>query len=173
MSALRKENTAMENNSELQVQLRKNQNTLVVIGLGVIAFGIWSVIKSVLLNVFSGQPLEGISEEETAVKVIFWILLVGSLAIDLRLRFYVGLSAINEGRGRKKRKAYIVWAFFMAFMSALAVVAGLATIRYSEAIGTMIVMIVVETTSCVLLVEMALAALKVKKLCRKLEEREA
>ena len=84
MSALRKENTAMENNSELQVQLRKNQNTLVVIGLGVIAFGIWSVIKSVLLNVFSGQPLEGISEEETAVKVIFWILLVGSLAIDLR-----------------------------------------------------------------------------------------
>ena len=84
----------------------------------------------------------------------------------------MGLAAINEGRGRKKRKAYIVWAFLMAFMGALTVVAGLATIGRYEAIGTTVVTVIVEATSCVLLVEMALAALKVKKLCRQLEKQE-
>ena len=163
----------MENNSNLQIQLRKNQNTLIVVGLGVIAFGVWSVIKSVLLTTLTGDTLANITEQGTAVTVAFWIMLGIVLAIDLRLRLYVGLAAINEGRGRKKRKAYIVWAFLMAFMGALAVVIGLATIGSSEAIGTTVVTVIVETTSCVLLVEMALAALKVKKLCRQLEEQEA
>lgn len=162
----------MENNSDLQIQLRKNQNTLIVVGLGVIAFGVWSVIKSVLLTAFNGESLAALSEQGTAYVAAFWILLGISLALDLRLRFYVGLAAINEGRGRKKRKAYIVWAFLMAFMGALTVVAGLATIGRYEAIGTTVVTVIVETTSCVLLVEMALAALKVKKLCRQLEKQE-
>ena len=162
----------MENNSDLQIQLRKNQNTLIVVGLGVIAFGVWSVIKSVLLTAFNGESLAALSEQGTAYVAAFWILLGISLALDLRLRFYVGLAAINEGRGRKKRKAYIVWAFLMAFMGALTVVAGLATIGRYEPIGTTVVTVIVEATSCVLLVEMALAALKVKKLCRQLEKQE-
>ena len=38
----------MEQNSCLQVRLRKDRNTLVVVGAGVIAFGVWSVIKAVM-----------------------------------------------------------------------------------------------------------------------------
>ena len=61
----------------------------------------------------------------------------------------------------------------MALFSALGVVAGLAAIRFSKALGTTVVSVIVEITSCVLLVEMALSAIKVKRLSRQLEEQEA
>lgn len=163
----------MENNSEQQIQLRKNQNTLVVVGIGVIAFGIWSVIKSVMLTALNTEEMTSLAEQGTMVVVLFWVLLGIMLAIELRLRLYVGLAAINEGRGRKKRKAYIVWAFFMALFSALGVTVGLAAIRSTEALGTTVVTVIVEITSCVLLVEMALSAIKVKRLSRELKEQEA
>ena len=163
----------MENNSEQQIQLRQNQNTLVVVGMGVIAFGIWSVVKTVMLAAFNTEQMTALSEQGIVFVASFWVLLGIWLAIDLWLRLYVGLSAIHEGRGRKKRKAYIVWAFFMALFSALGVVAGLAAIRFSKALGTTVVSVIVEITSCVLLVEMALSAIKVKRLSRQLEEQEA
>lgn len=161
----------MENNSEPQIKLRKYQNTLVVVGMGVIAFGIWSVIKTVMLTAFNKDEMAELSAQGTAVEVVFWVMLGIMLAIDLWLRLYVGLAAIQEGRG-KKRKAYITWIFLMAFFSALGVVVGLAAIPSTTALGTTVVTVIVEITSCVLLVEMALAAIKVKRLSRRLEEQE-
>ena len=165
----------MENNSEPQIKLRKYQNTLVVVGMGVIAFGIWSVIKTVMLTAFNKDEMAELSAQGTAVEVVFWVMLGIMLAIDLWLRLYVGLAAIQEGRG-KKRKAYIAWIFLMAFFSALGVLVGLASIGSDEApataLGTAVVTVIVEATSCVLLVEMARAAVKVKRLSRQLVEQE-
>ena len=56
----------MENNSEQQIQLRQNQNTLVVVGMGVIAFGIWSVVKTVMLAAFNTEQMTALSEQGIA-----------------------------------------------------------------------------------------------------------
>ena len=143
----------MVNNDELHIRLRKNQNTLSVIGLGVIVFGIWSVIKIVLYTALDND---------------------GILASSLRL--HVGLSAMAEGRGRSPRKAYIILTFLMALVSFALFVAGMVGLWLSDSvevsIGVSLVSSIVDATSCVLLFEMAVSAIQVKRLRKRLEEQE-
>ena len=35
----------MENNSEKQIRLRKSQNTLVVVGTGIIVMSLWTLVR--------------------------------------------------------------------------------------------------------------------------------
>ena len=161
----------MVNNDELHIRLRKNQNTLAVVGLGVIAFGVWSVLKGVLYAALNSDRLQN-TLEGNMERVIFWLLIGIVLAIDLVFRLYVGLSAISEGKGRKKGRGYIVLAFLMALSSFALFALGIVFLRGSEALGTSIVSLVVEATSCVLLVEMALSAIKVRRLRKALKEQE-
>lgn len=161
----------MVNNDELHIRLRKNQSTLAVIGLGVIAFGVWSVIKSVLYAALnSGDLLNSLTENTE--RVFFWLLMGIVLAMDLSLRLHVGLSAIAEGKGRKKGRGYIVLAFLMALTSFALFALGIVLLRGSEAPGAALVSLVVEATSCILLVEMAVSAIKVRRLRKALMEQE-
>ena len=38
----------MQENDALHIQLRKNQDTLKNVGLGVMAFGAWSIVRTIL-----------------------------------------------------------------------------------------------------------------------------
>lgn len=103
----------MEQNSCLQVRLRKDRNTLVVVGAGVIAFGVWSVIKAVMYAAVNIETLLVTRSGERLSPAAFWIALAVIVAIELALRVYVGRSAIAEGRGVKKGALYIVLAILM------------------------------------------------------------
>ena len=163
----------MENsaaNSRLQLQLRKNQSDLAAIGLGVIAYGVWSVIKTVLYTARDrGSVLAPIEGDKTQL-LIFWAALGVMLAVELALRLYVGRCAIVEGRGRKSRKAYIVLALLMAISSfAMLALLVYAQVRLNVYTGieNEVVAVIVELTSDVLLAELAIAALRVKHLRKK------
>ena len=163
----------MENsaaNSRLQLQLRKNQSDLAAIGLGVIAYGVWSVIKTVLYTARDrGSVLAPIEGDKTQL-LIFWAALGVMLAVELALRLYVGRCAIAEGRGRKSRKAYIVLALLMAISSfAMLALLVYAQVRLNVYTGieNEVVAVIVELTSDVLLAELAIAALRVKHLRKK------
>ena len=160
----------MGNNDDLQIRLRKNQSTLVAVGWGVIVFGIWSVIKGVLVTAFNTETLAEVSEQGTPAVLMFWAILAVFLAIDLWLRLYVGLSAINEGKGKKKRWGYIILALFMALFGFALLVVTVVLIGRNEEESMMraIVSIVVDLTSGITFVEMAVSAIKVKRLERML-----
>ena len=89
---------------ELQLRLRKMQSDMASMGLGVIAFGVWSVIKTVLYVALNTEEYLGSFEGNMAMILIFWILLGGVLAVELALRFHVGRSAIAEGKGAKRSR---------------------------------------------------------------------
>ena len=103
-----------------EITLRRNQDTLVIVGTGVIIFGIWSLLKTLfalLLNI--GDLYEVILKEETPEgRVAIFIVVTLMLMIDLAFRVSVGLSAIAVARGEKSRFIFVAGALILAFSSA-------------------------------------------------------
>ena len=96
------DNTILKNDKET-VKYRRNLNTLVVFGTGVVLFGFWGIIKliaQILLGfqIVDPELLDGL-DPAGIVFVMFFVAAV--LAIDVILRLYAGLRARREGYGKK------------------------------------------------------------------------
>ncbi len=181
----------------IERELRRNRSTLTLVGLGVIAFGAWSVVKTVLiLTLRVGDPLgEGALPENVPpelARAVFYGVIAFFLVIDLALRLYVGLSARREGLYGKKGSAYIVLACLLAALSLYSCVYTASTIwssdgqedtqtsepyhfdpREGEGIDDSIVSTLVEITATVTLFELIVAGVRVKRLSKLAAEREA
>ena len=143
-------------------KMRRYQNLLTVSGLGVIIFGLWSVLKTILL-LFMKEGILSEIPDDTLVRVMFFLILGGILLVDVLIRLYVGLSARAEGFGKKKGYGYVVIAILMA----LASLTSLVLIFFDsneQSIWELIVSVIVEATSLVVTIELLVAAFTVKKL---------
>ena len=95
-------------------ELRRGQNTLFILGGGVITFGVWSVVKMIMY--FALDPakyfhFDDIPQEYRLLAMAFAYGIIALIVgLDVGLRFYVGLSARAEARGKKKSRAYIIVA---------------------------------------------------------------
>ena len=151
-----------------EVKMRRYQNLLTVSGLGVIVFGLWSVLKTILLLFFKKELLANVPDD-TLFRVILFIIIGLILLIDFLIRLYVGLSARTEGFGKKKGYAYIVFAVILALLS----LTSLVMIFFDSTITSiteLVVSVIVEATSLVVVIELLVAAFTVKKLQKELEE---
>ena len=100
------------NNEADQVEIRRLQDNLTIVGSGIILFGVWTAVK-VIGSVFmlKNETITALKEmpnltEDIPDDIIFYVLIVMSVIfflIDILLRSYIGLSAIREGRGSRKR----------------------------------------------------------------------
>lgn len=149
-------------------KMRRYQNLLTVSGLGVIIFGLWSVLKTILL-LFMKEGILSEIPDDTFVRVMFFVILGGILLVDVLIRLYVGLSARAEGFGKKKGYGYVVIAILMA----LASLTSLVLIFFDtneQSLWELIVSVIVEATSLVVTIELLVAAFTVKKLKKELGE---
>ena len=149
-------------------KMRRYQNLLTVSGLGVIIFGLWSVLKTILL-LFMKEGILSEIPDDTFVRVMFFLILGGILLVDVLIRLYVGLSARAEGFGKKKGYGYVIIAILMA----LASLTSLVLIFFDtneQSIWELIVSVIVEATSLVVTIELLVAAFTVKKLKKEMGE---
>lgn len=165
----------------MEVQLRKHQNMLVIIGSGVISFGMWSAIKMVLYGVMGRSELreiiaeQGVSEDVQGILLIIMYLFIGiGLAFALALRSYIGLSARAEGMGKKRGYGYIIAASLLMLVDtsifALAAYYMFTTPQNIDDLLDRIVSAIVELTSLVTLAELVYSAIRVRQLTRTLSE---
>ena len=151
-----------------EIKMRRYQNLLTVSGLGVIIFGLWTVLKTILLLFLQEDMLDDLPDG-LFYRVLFFTLVGGVLLIDFLIRLFVGLSARAEGFGKKKGYGYIV----VAILIAIASLASLVLIFFDIAdrsILELIVSFIVEATSMIATVELLVAAFTVKKLKKELGE---
>ena len=156
-----------------EITLRRNQDTLVIVGTGVIIFGIWSLLKTLfalLLNI--GDLYEVILKEETPEgRVAIFIVVTLMLMIDLAFRVSVGLSAIAVARGKKSRFIFVAGALILAFSSATTVTAQIKGIVTGEEI-TLIshVTAAVELTSLITLTQLINSAMAIRGIRKELKK---
>lgn len=155
-----------------QVKLRRYQNLLIVSGTGVIIFGLWSVIKGILIFLTQTEYLIG-PMNELPKGAIYRIILFGILAFFMGgiifFRLFVGLSARSLGFGKKNRWLYLVFAFIMLLIALLSIVHDVRSIIDGEDFLGYLVSLIVDVTSGLTLLEMIVASFMVKRL-RKLQK---
>ena len=137
-----------------EIKMRRYQNLLTVSGLGVIIFGLWTVLKTILL-LFLQEDMVDDLPDGLFYRVLFFTLIGGVLLIDFLIRLFVGLSARAEGFGKKKGYGYIV----VAILIAIASLASLVLIFFDTAdrsILELIVSFIVEATSMIATVELGI-----------------
>lgn len=94
----------------MEIELRRRRISLISLGTGVIAFGVWSVTKTFLYFWVNPIDLSGVDvppEYNGLVTLLTYVMIGFLMLAGLVLRLYVGLSARAEGMGKKKRHGYI------------------------------------------------------------------
>ena len=161
-------------------------------GVAVIAFGVWTIIKSafyLLLQPFDIEifiPPEQLAEMEAEmgpnVDILTSGVIVGAiffiLFLDLLLRFYIGKSAYADGRARKrKRVIYVIVAIIMAVAFANGIWATVSNLfigeptEQSEGVEYMrgvLTSVLLDMTSLLALIELIVSAIQVRRLRKEL-----
>ena len=168
---------------ELERKLRRNLDTLSSVGLGVIAFGVWSAIEAMILFILQVPKMinETVPGEYAAVGIAIsgaGILL--GLAINLLLRIYVGRSARAEWLGGKPKRGFLVVAGFLTLGSLISfLITVLAMFLPVEMYAAstverpddIFISAVIQLTSLVTLIEMIAAWCRVRHIRRVLKKR--
>ena len=161
------------------VKYRRIRNVLSTAGFGVIAFGIWSIIRVVLRVAFSRQAQPDIDPNELDSMIsqsgddvktfllVLLILVIVFAAIEIALRLFVGLSARSEGRGKKKSIAYVIVAGILIPYYVISVIYNFMSFDYVNGIVDNIISMIMDITSTIALIEVFVAAIRIRVMRKK------
>ena len=182
-----------QNNEPNDIKIRKFRDTLVTGGFAIIAFGIWTVIKSImeaftilrpmlgnmsfedLTQVQAEQLRELIDSNALFYTLLFFVLVF--LIVDLAVRVYVGLSARAIGLQKKKRngkeRSGIVWLVFGVILTAFGIYSLIVSLTQAEellhsySIMYFVVSLFVDVTSIFVTAELVVTGFRLRGLTKK------
>lgn len=146
--------------------LYRYQNTLVIIGTGVMVFGIWSVVRTLMYLFLNHQYLQLLKEtSDYGINPVgLQLPLIVILAIDLSLRLFSGKCARSFGKEGTKFTACIVSAIVLIIIGAMSILRMLASFPLEEGVLDNVITLFIDVTSLVLLIEMLVSAVNAKRL---------
>ena len=150
------------NNDPDSIRIRRNKATLSVVGIGVAAFGCWSIIKMImecLIGPVRGNIIEDLMDDDIIVTILTEVVLIMIMITDVLLRFYIGLSARREARGTSRSRKYIVVAIIVFLFNAWGLIEIAVDIVTMDNQGIRdYVSFFVELTSLVILLELIIVS---------------
>ncbi|MBQ3429449.1 MAG: hypothetical protein IJH28_06710 [Mogibacterium sp.] len=173
------------NNDNDHILIRRSQNTLIVVGLGTILFSVWTVVKTLgsffLLKDESIAVVKKIAGENGFVlsdQLVFYAVLavmVICLIVFLAARTFVGMSAISEGRGSRRRNGYLVLASIMIILNTASLVTSFFSAKSQESISvfsndTSLSALIIELTSLIMLVELVYSAIRIRNVRKRVRQ---
>ena len=150
----------------MNAKARNMEVNLRTLGTGVILLGAWTFIKFALTFLVYGSEIYG---NDVSSVVIAWVtaFVLGIAGIDFLLRLYIGLSARAEGKGKPKRAVYLVLTGILLALEIIAVLADAYLIFSTyEALFTTIITFFIDLTSTILLLELMVNAIGIRRLRR-------
>ena len=173
------------NNDIDHILIRRSQNTLIVVGTGTILFSVWTVVKTLgMIILLKDESVAAIRKavDESGFKLsdqsLFYIVLAFTLIamiLFLAVRIFIGLSAISEGRGFRRRNGYLVLAVIMISISITAIVGNFFSAKSQEPLlvlsnDTSLSAHIVEFTSVVMLVELVFSAIRIRRVRKRVRQ---
>ena len=129
-------------NSPDRIRLRKHQNTLVVVGVGVIAMGIEYIFELLGLMLFDREYVVNFFREmnpeffadfsDGFMIMLFAIFALIVLFLTVSVRVFVGVNAIKEGKGGKPRFLYLVFTAILIASTFESIMYGLEFLKDAE-----------------------------------------
>ena len=157
----------------MKKDLRKYSNNLIVAGTGVMFFGVWDVVKNLMMAFLGTQTLKDMllsSEmpDNFPMLAVGYVLFAIALVIELAVRGYVGLNARAIGNGKRCPKRFIVISVLLLIINAAALAASLFATDLSEYYSGFdrIITLVVDITSIYAMCEMLWSLRKVNEIRR-------
>lgn len=142
-------------------EVRYHKSTLIYSGGAVIVFGIWGAIK--LLILAQADPI-GLQDYLTESGSLASLLV--ATAVDLLFRFYIGLSAIGEGKGKKKGKGYLILGGIYYVVGFFSYLAFLTPHIASTSIWDLTASFIIDATSCIAVFLIIRSSLHLRKLAK-------
>lgn len=147
----------------MDAKIRKTEINLITLGTGVIFFGVWTLVKSLVsFFLLDAEIRENLSDEMFIFTIItFWSL----IAISFLLNFYVGLSARALGKGKNKSSFFLVVAGIIVFFRSILVVLEItaAIFDHGDSIN-LLISAFIDITTIVFLVELMVYSVRLKKI---------
>lgn len=164
----------------MSAEIRRHQTTLICSGVAVIAFGLWSIVRSFLWLFFDNALIQNMIDEEarsgilaeiSADKILtaFYIAIAVLVFLDLCLRIYVGLSAVSEGRGKHRRITYVILSCLFLAVSLYSDLSLLISYMPDALTLETVASFIVEFSSLIAFVEIIRASLRIRKYNRSTE----
>ncbi len=162
------------------ILIRRSQNTLIVVGTGTILFSVWTVVKTlgtlILLKDEAVAVVRKTADENGIIisdQHLFYIVLAVTLIallLFLAVRTYIGLTAISEGRGLRRRIGYLILAVIMIIFNITAVIINFVSVKSQDSIDSLAVFSndtslsahIIEITSIIMLVELVFSAIRIR-----------
>ena len=183
---LEKENGSDHINNDLDhILMRRSQNTLIVVGTGVILFSIWTVVKTLgLIFMLKDESIAiarkaadeiGVSVSDQHLYYIALAVMLIIMLMFLAVRTYIGRAAISEGRGVRRRKGYLILAAIMIIINTAAVAANYLLPESQEYLGEFstnnsLPALIIEVTSLIMMAEMVFAAARLRRARRRISQ---
>ena len=183
----------MINNSPEHIRLRRDRNTLRIVGAGTIAFGIWSLVKvfsvlfirrhEIISTMYEDAQEKGVDMTEISPSLLFKMMLIMAMTMlifDIASRLIVGLSAIYEGNGRNMRFPYVILTCIMMIVNISNIItlltgtqedAGILTEVFNN--DSMLSSVLIELTSFIMLLEMTIASVRIRRFNRQERKKRA
>ena len=171
-------------NDKLSVKIRKNRDNLIIIGMGTIMFGMWSLLKTALSILMGNDQViaavdyalgsSEISQDEYLMSVLdrhmltvgLTVILIVLTLVVVAIRAFIGISAIKEAKGGKRKNLYLViTGLFILGYGAVVFLDGYSFfVRESEDFLDTIVAVVIEVMSFITLLELLISVFSIRKL---------
>ncbi len=150
----------------MNVKARKMEINLITLGTGVILFSAWLFIKFALSYLIYGSDFDEELDEEmmTAANIFLWI----TAALSSLIYFYIGQSARSEGKGKRKSGFYLFLTGTVILFGALAILLEIVLLSGNTLeLIPMLVTLIIDITSQVILIELMVNAVGIRKLRKK------
>lgn len=159
---------SIEDAAGQRAKILKIQDTLYAAGGGVIAFCVWSFIKTFLFLSFMDadtvRRLIGIEDDSLAFTV--YVVTVIVVIVDLLIRVYIGRSARAEGRGEKRGSFYLVMAVVAAIANASSLIGIMFGTSFVLSPLSAIVSIAIEATAIAALILVVVSSIRLRSMAR-------